>query len=254
MHWLKRLFSFNQSSGPDTVEPSVHKLIGVNALNKRKNIRIKYPHFGAFGPFPRVLYMGHEMNVGNISVGGLHIIDDTEKLGSTVSDIIMIELIWGDFSAKVRVRVVGVNLHNRHIQFVDFNAQAYLRISILTKPGYIGSRFHRVRDEFGQLQALELWVGATSESLMFCKKSSSFAELVLNGQKIIFERGRCTYFAESEEPVTPKLLTDILIMIANLNEPTLLVKNLLEIIESDLSNITPNISSKISSKKTGTYG
>jgi hypothetical protein len=242
--FIKNLFQFSGINKQE-LEGSIHKMVTSNALNKRRNIRIRYPHFGAFGPFPKVTYQGSEMIVGNISVGGLLIIDDTEKFGTTVGEIVHLELQWPDIKVKVRAQIMGVNLQRRHVQFVDFQAAAFLRISKLVKPGYTGSRFHRVHDDIGQLDSLELWVGPTGETLNFTK-STRYAELTLQNEKILFQRGRPALYAKNNEPIPVVLLDDILVMIANLPDASERVKELLEIIEVEMRAVTP--------KKTGSSG
>jgi hypothetical protein len=242
--FIKNLFQYSGFNKQE-LENSIHKMVSSNALNKRRNIRIRYPHFGAFGPFPKVTYQGSEMIVGNISVGGLLIIDDTEKFGTTVGEIVHLELEWTDLKVKVRAQIMGINLQRRHVQFVDFQAAAFLRISKLIKPGYTGNRFHRVHDDIGQLDSLELWVGPTGETLNFTK-SSSYAELTLQNEKILFQRGRPALYAKNNEPIPVMLLDDVLVMIANLPEPSERVKELLEIVEVEMRAVTP--------KKTGTLG
>jgi hypothetical protein len=230
---FKQLFTSGSTSAPQADSPSIQKIVNFNSLNKRKNIRMKYPHFGAFGPFPKVTYKDHEMIVTNISVGGLMIIDDTEKFGAAVGEAIYLDLKWDDLTVKTRCRIVGVNLHRRHIQFVDFNAQSFLKISKLVKPGYLGGRFHRVRDDLGQIAAVELWVGPSSESLVF-PKIGAFAELTLSGEKVMFNKDRKACFATSQNPIPVEMLSDLLIIIANLPEHTDKVKELLELIEVEM--------------------
>lgn len=236
---LKKIFKpESHNFSPTETEPSIDKLVSFNSLNKRKNIRIKYPHFGAFGAFPRIFYMNSEMIVGNLSAGGLFIIDDTEKFGDEVGKIVMLEMVWDDFSTKVRARLVGANLQRRHLQFVDFNAQAFLRISKLTKPAYLGSRFHQVHDKLGKLDTNELWIGPTGESLSF-PKSGVFAELTLNGQKMKFKRGQPTLFEINSRPVAQENLNEILIALANFPQNSPRIKELLEILEVELRSLSP---------------
>jgi len=185
------------------------------------------------------------MITGNISVGGVLIIDDTEKFGTTVGDVVMLELSWPDFTTKIRARLVGANMQRRHLQFIDFHAQAFLRISKLIKPGYAGARFHRVRDENGQLNSEELWLGPTGETLNF-SHITHFAELSLNNEKILFKRGSPSVNAKTGNPIAPALLDEILVMVTNFPESTERVKELLEIIEVELRALSQNF------KKTGT--
>lgn len=244
--FLKKIFQTQLSQSENVSQASIQKLVSYNFLNKRKNLRIKYPHFGAVGNFPRVFYKDTEMIIVNVSVGGVMVIDDTERFGNEVGEVVMLNLVWEDFSTKVRARIVGANLQRRHLQFVDFNAQAFLRITNLSKPAYLGTRFHRVHDDVGQLQALELWVGPTNETLAFYSVGA-FAELTINADKYSFYRGRVATSNKNNEPVHHSILCDIIVLLVNLPEPTQHIKELAEIIDSEVRS-GKNV------KPTGTYG
>lgn len=233
--FIKDLFS-QPNQHESMSEPSIQKLVNANALNKRRNARVKYPHFGAIGPFPKIFYMNTELNVGNISVGGILIFDDTERLGSTVGEIITLEFSWNDTSIKTRGRLVGATLQRRHIQFIDFNPQLFLRISQLVKPGYLGSRFHRVLDMSGQLHADEMWLGPNNESLVFLEDR---ATLTLGQERIVFQRGRPATFLKNDEPLKISLINECLVMISNFPELTDRAKTLLETIETELKTTQP---------------
>lgn len=244
---IKKIFSSKSATQPeDDSQASIQKLVSFNTLNKRKNLRVKYPHIGAFGPFPKVFYKETEMIVTNISVGGVLIIDDTEKFGQEVGEIIMLQINWPDTTCKIRARIVGANQQRRHLQFVDFNAQAFLRISNLSKPAYLGTRFHKVRDEVGQLQALELWVGPTNETLAFYNEGP-FAELTIRGEKLCFKRGSATTSSKHNTIVDVATLWDVVIMLANIPQGSNYIRDLIEIIESE-------VRAAQQTQRTGTYG
>lgn len=226
-------------------EPSIHKLVDENSLNRRKNFRIRYPHIGAIGPYPSVYYKNKEMNVGNISVGGLLIIDDQEVLGTTVGETVILELNWEDFRSKIRCRIVGANLQRRHLQFVDFDPQAFLKVSRLLRPAHLGTRFHRVLDSSGQLEAHELWIGPSNESLAFLK-SENEAALSYDNNTIIISPHSYPHYEKTMKAIPLETLYDIFVLVANLPEPSKNVKRLIETIDPILkSNPT---------KRTGTYG
>lgn len=242
---FKKLFKRENGVGTTDTPTSIQKLVSFNALNRRKNIRIHYPHLGAMGPYPRIYYKDHEVVISNISVGGILIIDDTESFGSNVGDMVILQLVWPEETIKIRARIVGANMKRRHIQFVDFNAAAFLKISRLVKPAYQGSRFYKIHDESGKLNAREVWVGPTQESLIF-PNFGFFAELLFNQKRIIFERGRPTRYAETEDPIAPEQLDDILVLLSNIPSLTNLVRELVEMIEIELH--------AIQKQKTGTHG
>ena len=244
---LKKLFNKDKKEIAEalTTTESIQKIVSSNTLNKRKNIRISYPHFGAGGPFPKIFYKEREMIVGNISVGGLLIVDDTEFLGSTVGELVNVEMIWPDQKFTVRARVVGATLERRHLQFTDFHPQVFLRVSRLVKPAYHGSQFRRVNDDLGKMNSNELWIGPLNETIHF-SKSENLTEYHIGKKTYIFQRGTPVKDKESSEPIPYSLLDDILITLANIPHPTDRIKELVEIVEVELAAFT--------SKKTGTYG
>lgn len=257
MAWqkLKKLFGFSDfGKGPNYNDldsgASIHKLVNQNHLNKRKNVRINYPHFGAAGLFPHIFYKGHELNVANISLGGLLIVDDTEQFGTQVGEVVNLEFTWSDFTTKLRARLVGANLQRRHLQFVDFNAQAFLRISQLVKSGHTGQRFHRVRNDSGTLQADEMWLGPAGETLVF-KTADSPAELTLESRdKFHLKKDQITLLAATKSPVSPAQLNDLMIMLANFPQPTEKIKQLVESLNAEINSLK----SRAPRSRTGTNG
>jgi len=231
---LKKAFGFENET-PDDFNggTSIQRLVNQNFLNKRKNIRISYPHLGATGLYPHIIYRGHELNIGNISLGGILVIDDTEQLGYEVGEVISLDFTWPDFSTKVRARIVGANLQKRHLQFVDFNPQAFLKISLLVKPGHMGQRFHRVRNDSGTLQAQEMWLGPTGETLVFVIGGDA-VELTYGKEKIRMQKGAPTFSLLSQRPVSFTQLHEILVMLVNFPGLTARIKELIEDVDKEI--------------------
>jgi hypothetical protein len=224
--WHNRIFTNSGDLHVDTIQ----KIVTVNALNRRKNTRIKYSHMGAVGNLPRVFINDDEINIGNISTGGLLIVDDTGRLGETVGEIIMLELRWIDMTVKLRARIVGANLHRRHIQFVDFNANVFVRISQLIKSGFLGSKFFKVDTQRSNVAAEELWIGPTNESLVFHKQGQSLplAELHLSGEIYEFQPGHLPTIKSSGQVINSAILSELLVLLANLRDPSHNVRDLIE--------------------------
>jgi hypothetical protein len=243
---LKKAFGFEDADSENfDGGTSIQRLVNQNYLNKRKNIRIHYPHLGATGLYPHILYHGHELNVGNISLGGLLIIDDTEQFGSQVGEIVNLDFTWPDLSTKLRARIVGANLQKRHLQFVDFNPQAFLKISLLVKSGHLGQRFHRVRNDSGTLQADEMWLGPTGETLVF-PPGAKRAELSYAKENVTIQKGAPTRSGAALRPAPVSQLHDVLIMFANFPGLTPRIKELVEILDLEIRNL--------STHRTGTHG
>jgi hypothetical protein len=202
----------------------------MNALNRRKNTRIKYPHCGAVGELPRVYFQGEEMNIGNISTGGLLIIDDREKLGHAVGAEIKLQIVWPDLRLETKARLVSAQLQRRHIQFSDFSPTGFIRVAQLIKPGFLGSHFHKVNDQNSVLDAEELWIGPTGESLLF-PKGSAPAQFTSMDRVLLIDRHSRPYWRNNNEPVDKTELSDLLIMLSNLPAHSTRVKELIEILQ-----------------------
>lgn len=210
-------------------DDSAQSLATMNSLNRRKNTRIKYSHLGAVGDLPKVYYQGDEMIVGNISTGGLLLVDDTEVLGNSVGAVIQLTLKWPDTQIETKGRIVGAQLQRRHIQFVDFNALAFVRISKLIKFGFLGSRFHRVKDNHAMLDAEELWVGPTGESLCFPRiNTTEIATLNYQNHALVIERKRKPFWRHNKTDIDHNHLGEILVLLSNFPLPTPLIKDLIE--------------------------
>jgi hypothetical protein len=229
--WRNVLFS----NGHEMQAETIQKIVTVNALNRRKNTRIKYSHIGAVGNLPKIFFNGDEMNIGNVSTGGLLIIDDTGRLGETVGETITLELRWADTTINLRSRVVGANLHRRHIQFVDFNPTVFVRISALIKPGFLGSKFFKVDTQRANIAATELWIGPTNESLVFHKPGSGptgaplpYAELHVNGENYEFNLGQLPKIKSTGQIIPSGMLSELLVLLCNLRDPTEKVRDLIE--------------------------
>ena len=238
-----RIRQFFQSVGrkffadhsPIETDISIHRLVNKNHLNKRRTTRIKYPHLGSIEPFPQVFYANFELNVDNISVGGLLIIDDTDQFGGDIGDILPLDIRWSDFSIRVRGRIVGVQSQKRHIQFVDFDAQLYLRISHIVNVGQLGHGFHIVRNESGSLQADEMWLSTTGDSIVFFK-NDPMPEITLSKEKINFA------------DLSLGRTRDLIALFANFQSLTPRVKQVLEVLHKT-NSIVEN-----SNRADGTHG
>jgi len=222
----------------------------MNALNRRKNTRIKYAHIGAVGDLPRVFHDSEEMVVGNISTGGLLIIDDNEKLTSAIGEITFFELRWADLSVEAKARVVGAQFQRRHVQFIDFNPQDFVRISQLLKPGFVVSRFHRVQDDQRVLEAQELWIGPTGESLLFPALKPTMDPITYNNGKrnIFITKPNRPHYSDTNEAMTQTQLSDLLLTLANFPETTRHLKDLIEYLQSHYLERPPR------AQRTGTSG
>jgi hypothetical protein len=231
--WFYKLFPIFNRSG-DQEDLSIQKMATQNAMNRRKNLRVRYPHLGAIGPFPKVYFKEREMIVGNISVGGILLIDDGGYIGTDVSGSFVLTLQFEDKVVRIKSRLMGISGERRHFQFVDFQPQAFLKISQLIKPAHIGQKFYRIRNDSGALNAREMWIGPTAETIVFPHHTET-CEIMWEGKKIISSKSGIGYEDQSMK-VTRAVCCDLLAMLVNIPHPTTPILELIEMLFTELEH------------------
>lgn len=205
-------------------------------LAQRKNSRINYSHIGAVGDLPKVYFNEDEMNIANISAGGLLIIDDHSQLGNNVGNTIVLELKWDDYKAKIRSRIVGANLHRRHIQFVDHNSHVESRINKVVESALPGTKFYQAHtvlpgsSRTTLLQYDEIWLDSAGNSLQFIKSTEQgeLAELMYNGKHTVFYVNKWPFEKTNKRNLTPNEVAELIVLIANFKNPTARIRYLVE--------------------------
>src|SRR6185437_11578768 len=148
-----------------------------------------------------------------------------EEFGTSVGDNVNLDFAWPDYQTRMRARIVGANLEKRHIQFIDFNAQFFLRINKLVPPAMTGSRFHRVQNDSGRLSVAELWTSHTKDTLIF--DHDGRIEVLLNGEKYYFQ-------VTKDQQIVPvkgisiAALSSIFVFLANVPNPSRRIQGLIE--------------------------
>ncbi|MEK6554201.1 MAG: hypothetical protein AABZ31_03085 [Bdellovibrionota bacterium] len=251
MSFVKRL---TRSAPLSFQSNSIQKIAHNHNLAQRQNSRISYAHIGAVGDLPQVYFNGDEMNVGNISSGGVLIIDDASQLGSTVGETIHLELRWVDYTAKIKSRIVGANLQRRHIQFTDFNMTATSRINRAVEYGLPGAKFYQahqvtINPQLSSIDALEVWLDQVGNSIVFPKpdKQPHLAEFTYNNKKFFFSAHQWPIDGQTSRLLTPEEISEVLILLANFKNPSPRIRYLIE--KLNFLHLRPQGSKKI---KTGT--
>jgi len=224
---LKPLIFSDTPAFNNDMARTIQRLVAFNGLNKRKNLRIQYPEFGACAPYPRIFHKGREIQVKNISVGGVLVHDPDNAFGTGVGESITLTLRWSNEQYEVRARIVGVQLDKRNIQFMEFNAKPFLKISQLTRAAYWGNRFRKVEDNNSQLNVNELWIGPAGESLIF-PQNGHLAEYTAGHQKIIFTNGNPAVLRNDDQPVDDLTLQNLLVTFSNISNPSKHIQQLIE--------------------------
>lgn len=236
--YLKSIFSdSNQATSDFQLGESISQIATMNSINKRQNTRVTYPHIGAIGELPKVTYNGQVMTVKNISLGGLCALDIDSHLTLPMGSDFQLNLEWPDLKIEVPSTLVGSAEFRRHIQFKDLDTKAYVKLSLILKPGFIGSKFYKVNDALQEANFDELWIGPTGENLTFNKcnhPSEHYAEMLFNRAEVLFHHEQFPVYKSSSDKwqkgqrVSKHIYDDILITLSNFQSPTIRVKRLIE--------------------------
>jgi hypothetical protein len=124
------------------------------------------------------------------------------------------------------------------VQFVDFNPNVFVRISQLIKSGFLGSKFFKVDTARSHVDAEELWIGPTNESLVFHKTNENLppAELHWNGEIYELHANQTPVARSSGQAVSEGTHSEILVLLANLRDPTSNVRTLIERLQTSYKN------------------
>lgn len=246
MKFLKKIFKDGDPSDIKTAY-TIQRLAITNAINRRKNTRVKYPHIGPVGRLPTIFFEEKALKIHDVSVGGVCVLDPLEELDLEAGQEFQLTFSWEDCSYDVVATMVRVNLDKKHVKLLNPNPDITVRLQLLLKPGYIGTKFHKVPQIPGspvQLQALELWVGPTGESLSFIHDPDNpevLGEMRLFKTDIEFREDSPPVYRskgrrhEVGQRLDRELIKDIIICLANIKNPSQRVIDLIERIEPYLT-------------------
>lgn len=217
---------------PSQRTKTIPQVVQHHNLAQRQNSRVSYSHIGAVGELPNVYLHDDEMIVGNISCGGLLIVDDIGRLGTQVGAVIFLDLRWPDYTARMKCRIVGANLQRRHIQFIEFNQTVADRINHIVEAGLPGAKFYLVQNptEGSSVEAEEIWLDSAGNNLTFARSTQNgeLAHLHFDHLKIEFYAQKWPFHTENQRLLTPEELSEILLLFANFKNPSPRVRYLIE--------------------------
>lgn len=203
------------------------QLAAWNHLNRRKNFRIQYSHLGPLAGLPKVYLGNEELNVKNISTGGLLVIDDTSVFGMQVGQSYQLKFVWPDGITDLQTKIVGAQLVRRHIQFNEFDPVLFKRISELVKPAFLGSKFKKVHLST-DTDVIELWIGQADSSLHFSETQwGNEVSLLLEGKTYRFDRTK-KWLDHKGHGLSQQNLAYIFICLTNIQNMTHALRELIE--------------------------
>lgn len=227
MFWRKR------KSQEIKTSPSLLQLATKLGVERRLNVRMRYPDSAQLSRLPEVYYHDSKLRVIDISVGGCCILDPKLLLGAEVGHDIELNIHWPTGVEKVKARIVSRVDHRRHIQFMDLSRS---RQNYLNKAMATGIRGQNLRRHGFQhkgrviVEAAELWSSPLGDSIILESGVHRLAQLqVQNEQYFIFKDawpqkvpgGKCAK-AEFEQ---------LILFLCNVATPSPMLKDMLVMLE-----------------------
>jgi hypothetical protein len=240
--WLKKEAQSNAFAS----SPSALALANWNDLNRRRSTRIKYAHIGPVGDLPNVTYDGTDYYVGNISVGGLLLLDPLDTIPSETGTIIKLKLSWPQEEKYIRARIVAAQLQRRHLQFIDFDPELHKRLNTLIAPGHLGSQFRLVENVNNIMVTSEFWLGPNNESIVFDKEYGGhvFAKIIIEHKIYAIPIKEMPYHESADRFASLNEISKLLVLLANIPKPSERIKALIEHLNEkylDLKNRSLNV-------------
>ncbi|MGE0764092.1 MAG: hypothetical protein AB7N80_12500 [Bdellovibrionales bacterium] len=226
--WQKRI----TVESPATSAPFLAREHG---LDRRLKARVRLPAHNA-DYLPIFKNSSRELTVVDLSVGGVCLLDFQDFLLNHLSQTVPLTLQWPDREEWIMARVAGVSRHtHRHLQFLELSEQSQKQIKVLVQMGSYGQKITQVRDlkqSPAQLLVTELWTGLQGDGLVFYDSADTLAELTMGLITVRFHHSIAPQVVldpdrNKTRPALNKEISDALICLANIPEPSGRLKDLL---------------------------
>ena len=179
MFWRKK-------KSPIYDHPSlIHTLASRLGVERRQNIRVKYPSRAPVCRLPRIAYGGQYLAVRDISVGGCCVVDPQGVLGSAIGNGLELSVDWSTVVEQVQCRVVASVTDHRHVQFLDLkdHRRVLLARSMASGVRAISVRRHApARVPGPDIQAAEMWSSIHGDSVTIERHEHRLAQIHLQDQ------------------------------------------------------------------------
>ncbi len=237
-HWLKTKFSRSNDDWTQ-MSSSIQKMAAKNNLHRRKNVRVLYPNSHYSAKLPQIIYNSKVEKAMDISLGGVCLLNDTNRFGLRLGEIISLSFRWfNEKDVDFKAVIVGHSYNKVHLQFKDLSTDIYVKLSINLKSGMVGRKIKRSllnENEAIQSEYSELWVGLNNEKLIFFNADSLYAKLSYFGTTIdFFEDKKPQVFNKqgSSFNFTEIHLSDCLILLTNIPSPSDSIKKLICLLQN----------------------
>jgi len=205
-------------------------------VERRLNVRVRYPNNVRVCRLPEVEFEGHALKVQNISIGGCAVLDPVEYLGPSVGHELTLSLKWSTVAEGVRARVVSRVDHRRHIQFLNLsnNRQTQLVKSMAYGVRALSMVKHAHASERGPaMDAVELWSSAHHDSLIVETDVHRLAQLFVNGDQYVIYREAWPKRSKGEK-CSRLEFEQLILFLANIPLPSPAVMGLLALLEQQI--------------------
>ena len=220
----------------DPILDSASYMARAHGIDRRRHTRVKLPPVTT--PFfPYLSYNRIPLPIVDLSIGGACISDAKEHLTGEVGHVLRLDLCWPVDTESLDVRVVAASRHfNRHLNFQNLSPGSLARLSLLVRCGSAGQRMH-LAPSFNtgavKLQASELWVGVTGDSLAIFDGGSTTALLSSCATTIAFyanalPRVLLNQEGDKSRPALPVEMADALVCLVNIGVPSPRLQRLID--------------------------
>lgn len=217
MSWLK---SFRWK------KPQTNEIFGLAAklgLERRQNVRVRYPSRGAVAGLPTVSYGGIRLKIQDISIGGCCLRDPQEVLGPTIGQDLILTMDWNGVERETQCRIVARIDSRRHIQFLDLDDAERKKIADCLKPGVRGLFLKRAAQPCDSLllEAAEIWYAISEDSLSLFDHPHLSASVVYEGETYCFYRESMPVRESAKDvPVSDGVYDELVLFLANIPNPS----------------------------------
>jgi hypothetical protein len=225
MFWRKRKTLYDEVS-------SIQELATRLGVERRKDVRIKYPPIGAICKLPEISFDGNMLEILNISIGGCLLLDPNEYLGPSIGQDVELYVHWPTATETMQARIVTRVDHRRHIQFLNIPDYRQQQIAKSLTPGLrgLGVHNHAVGSELSPtIEAAELWSSLLGDSVILEHDVHRLAQ-------IHYENTQYTVYLQSwpvknnGKQCTRVEYEQILLFLANIPAPSWGIKALIDVL------------------------
>lgn len=211
----------------------IHSLASRLGVERRQNIRVKYPRHASVCRLPRVAFGGQYLVVRDISVGGCCVVDPEGILGAAIGNGLELNIDWATVVEQVQCRVVASVMDHRHVQFLDLKDYRRVLLARAMASGVraVSVRRHAPAIPSGpDIQASEMWSSIHGDSVTIERHEHRLAQIHLQDQLFYIFRDARPVKPENESCSRTEF-EKLILFLTNILSPSPAVVNLGRVLE-----------------------